>query len=72
MAGAYQELKRYPEEIDACHQALGLNPNSYRALESLAWAYGELERYADAVDVICRAIKIRPDLPYLHGWLAQA
>jgi tetratricopeptide (TPR) repeat protein len=72
LSGACQELKRYPEQIEACRAALCLNPNSVPSLEGLAWACAETGNCQEAVAALSHAIQIKPDLPHLHAWLAES
>jgi tetratricopeptide (TPR) repeat protein len=72
MAGAYHELRKHEEAIEACRQALRVNPKWPSAHESLASSCAETGRYAEAADALKRAIRIIPTAPHLHASLAEA
>jgi len=66
LGGAYGELNRRSDAIDAYRQALRINPESAKAWLVLGITCGELKRYDEAVEAYRQALRINPE--YADAW----
>ncbi len=60
------------EEIEACKQAIRINPDFAEAHFNLGVAYGDSGMYKEAIDAFKQAISINPDFAEAHFNLGVA
>ncbi|NVM38340.1 MAG: trypsin-like peptidase domain-containing protein [Candidatus Lokiarchaeota archaeon] len=65
----YGELKSYAKAIEACKQAIRINPDNARVHYNLGCDYGKLGFYKDAIEAFKQAIRIDPDYANAHHGL---
>jgi len=58
---AYGNLGRWQEEIEACKEAIRINPDYAKAYNNLGVAYGSVGRNQEAVEACMQSIRIKPD-----------
>lgn len=56
----YYNQKNYPKCIDACLQAIKLNPNNADAYSNMGAAYNQLQQWDKAIDACIKALQINP------------
>jgi len=71
LGGAYSDLGRYQDEIEALSRAVTIKPDYAEAHNNLGNVYSRLGRYHDAIDAHRRAIRIKPNLAEVRYNLAN-
>lgn len=69
---AYYNQGLYEKSIEACHNALKLNPNNANAYNNIAAAYCQLKQWDKAIDACTKALKIDPSHLLANGNLNWA
>jgi tetratricopeptide (TPR) repeat protein len=69
---AYARFDRYSEAIDACQQAVKINPYYDEAYLNLGNAYVGLGRDTEAIDAYQQVVKIKPDYAQAYNNLGLA
>jgi len=59
----YYQQKNYQGCIDACEEALKINPEYYDAYNNIGSAYNMMGEWQKAMDSFEKALKIKPDYP---------
>jgi cytochrome c-type biogenesis protein CcmH/NrfG len=72
LGGAYMQLQRHTESIEAYRQALRINPQDSSSWTSLGGVYTQLQRHTEAIDPLRQAIRIDPEDANAWGLLGIA